>query len=149
MRGNPAQQAMDWMDNDGSTSSVLLTAKRLLAMQAIIAGVVPPSLASGFSVSQIQGTELTLTADNTAFSAKLRQLQPRIIEALARAGWNVMSMRLRVSANGGRPAQRVTPRQARLLEAADLAHFEAIEPSLRPGPLADAINRLLRHHKAR
>lgn len=147
MGTTPVRQALQWMGEDGQTGSVLLTAKRLLAMETAIAAVLPTGLSKGFAVSQVQGTELTLTAENSAFSSKLRQLQPRILAELARAGWNITTLRVRVSAHAGRPVQSKPVRQVIALDNSDLTHFERLETSLRPGPVADAVKRLVRRHR--
>jgi hypothetical protein len=38
-------------------------------------------------------------------------------------------------------------KEARALDAHDLKSFEELRAQLRPGPLADAVSRLLAHHR--
>ena len=62
-------------------------------------------------------------------------------------GWNIAEIKLRV--HGGTrlgPAAK-PPREARLLDQQDLKAFEDLKQNLRPGPLADAVSKLLRHHQ--
>jgi len=147
MAKNPPQQAMQWMDFDHNTASVLMTAKRLLAIESAIASGLPTGLAKGFSASELRASELTLTANNTAYASKLRQLQTRMLEQLNQAGWNVTEIKIRVTAQSPPPTHQPAPKEARALDTSDLKHFETLAGGLRPGPLADAVAKLLKHHK--
>jgi hypothetical protein len=147
MAKNPPQQAMQWMDYDHNTASVLMTAKRLLAIESVISSGLPSGLSKGFCASELRGSEVTLTANNTAFASKLRQLQPRMLEQLNQAGWNVTDIKIRVTAQAPMPTQKSPPKQARALESSDLKHFETLAGGLRPGPLADAVSKLIKRHK--
>ena len=98
-------------------------------------------------MAELSGEELTLITYNTAFAAKIRQFQPRFIEQLNANGWPVTAIRIRVSAEP-RPKHGTKPeRLARTLDKDDLEHFDQLAQTLRPGPLAESVNKLLAHHR--
>ena len=86
---------------------------------------------------------------SAAFAAKFRQLAPRVTAHVQAAGWNLLEIKLRVQGGLGIPAAVQPPREARALDQQDLKTFEALNQQLRPGPLADAVARLLAHHQPR
>lgn len=141
------RQALQWVDNDGRGASVLFTAQRLIALEQSLRQILPANLRQGFAVADLSGEELTLMTYNTAFAAKIRQFQPRFIEQLNANGWPVTAIRIRVSAEP-RPKHGTKPeRLARTLDKDDLEHFDQLAQTLRPGPLADSVNKLLAHHR--
>jgi hypothetical protein len=147
MRSTSNRQALQWMDSDSQGASVLLTAQRLIAIEQSLCLTLPKSLNRGFAVSELSGKMLTLTVYNTAFAAKLRQFQARLVTHLQTEGWPIDEIRLRVSVQPR--AQHVTPmqKQARNLDETDLGHFETLAGALRPGPLADSVQKLLARHR--
>jgi hypothetical protein len=98
-------------------------------------------------VAELSGEDLTLMTYNTAFAAKIRQFQPRFIEQLKADGWPVTTIRIRVSAEPRTKHATKPERLARTLDKGDLDHFDQLAQSLRPGPLADSVNKLLAHHR--
>jgi hypothetical protein len=63
------------------------------------------------------------------------------------AGWNVAEIKLKVQGGLGLPEVTKPPREARTLDQQDLKAFEELRGALRPGPLSDAVAKLLKHHQ--
>jgi len=147
MHMTTSRQALQWMDSDGQGASVLMTAQRLLAIEQSLNLTLPKTLKHGFAVSDISGKVLTLTVYSTAFASKLRQFQSRLVTHLQSEGWPIEEIKLRVSVQPR--AQHVTPmpKEARTLDETDLDHFETLAKGLRPGPLADSVQKLLARHR--
>lgn len=143
-----ASHAMDWVDTDQHISSVVLTAHRLLALENTIRKHLPAALRKAFGAAQLAGTEVTLLVDHAAMAAKIRQMQPRLVQELQGAGWQIQSIKIRVASQPRTPPAVQTQKVAKPLDSEDLTHFKALATSLRKGPLADAVNRLLTHHQA-
>ena len=61
-----------------------------------VRSVLPPAMAAHVKAGPLDEDGWTLLAANSAVSAKLRQLQPRLIEALALKGHKVTSIRVKV-----------------------------------------------------
>lgn len=73
--------------------------QRLKASQACLEAVrvcLPPAMVAYVKAGPIDEEGWTLLAANAAVSAKLRQLQPRLIETLAKRGLKVNAIRVRV-----------------------------------------------------
>lgn len=143
-----ASHALQWAEQGQTTGTVLLTAHRLLALQDIIGKQLPASMRQGFAVAQVKGNELTLIADHAALAAKLRQLQTTLLKHIQQSGWNAETLKIKVASRPNAPLSTPTVKQARPLDAADLTHFKALRQQLDGGPLADAVERLLAHHRA-
>jgi len=73
--------------------------QRLQASQQcleVVRGVLPAPMAAYVKAGPIDEEGWTLLVANSALSAKLRQLQPRLLEALQKKGLKVNAIRVRV-----------------------------------------------------
>jgi hypothetical protein len=137
-----------WLGNDTQTASVLATAQLHLKIRAAVSAALPEAMREAFEVVKIENNTLTLTVSSAAFAAKFRQISPRVTAHIQSHGWSVSEIKLRVQGGIGLAPVVKPPREARLLDQQDLKAFEQLNQQLRPGPLADAVSKLLRHHKA-
>ena len=147
--GNPTKGAhlIGWLGHDAQAASVLATAQLHLKLRAAVEQALPDTMRGAFEVLKIEQSTLTLMVSSAAFAAKFRQLAPRVITHIQAAGWNLLDIKLRVQGGLGIPVAAQPPREARTLDQQDLKTFEALTHQLRPGPLADAVARLLAHHQ--
>jgi hypothetical protein len=63
-----------------------------------ITSLLPPGLRPGVQAGPLEGQVWCLLVDSTAIAAKLRQLQPLLLERLARDGHDITAIRLKVRA---------------------------------------------------
>lgn len=98
---------------------------------------------------RMDGQRLQLAVPTPAHAAKLRQLGPSIGRALSAKGWNLDTIDVTVSGSLQTLGERPTPapKEAQPLEGTALDAFHALHGALRPGPLAEAVAKLLTHHK--
>lgn len=148
MAKTTASHALEWAEQGQSSSAVLLTAQRLIALQQAIGQQLPVAMRHSFAVAQVKGTEITVIADHAALAAKLRQLQPTLIKSVQAAGWNAETLKIKVANRPTSPPTQQSHKQAKPLDDSDLKHFDHLRGQLQSGPLADAITRLLAHHRA-
>jgi hypothetical protein len=118
-----------------------------LKMRSAVFSALPQNMRSAFEVVKLENHILTLMVSSAAFAAKFRQLAPRVATHMQSMGWNVAEIKLKVQGGLGLPEVAKPPREARTLDQQDLKAFEALRDALRPGPLADAVAKLLRHHQ--
>lgn len=141
--------ALGWLGHDTQGAGVLATARIHLQVQRLIATALPPALASVCQVAKLEKTSLQLAVPSPSHAAKLRQLAPTIVRTLAASGWNLETITVKVQANlpksGAKSAR--PPKEAMPLGHTALDAFKTLHDNLRPGPLAEAIARLLAHHK--
>jgi hypothetical protein len=136
-----------WLGHDAQAASVLATAQLHIKLRALVEQALPATMRGAFEVLKIERGTLTLTVSSAAFAAKFRQLAPRVTSHIQAAGWNLLEIKLRVQGGLGIPAAVTPKKEARALDQQDLKTFEALTHKLRPGPLADAVARLLAHHQ--
>lgn len=141
-----ATLALDWLSADTHGASVLATAQNLLDAEQEVKRVLPPGIAAVCRVARIEKQSVTLAVPSAAHASKLRQLGPRILTRLNDAGWNLNEITVRVQ---GALIQSATPpseRTAEPLGPTALTAFSQLNDALTPGPLSDAIQRLLKRH---
>jgi len=137
-----------WLGNEPQAASVLATAQLHIKIRNAVSAALPLAMRGAFEVIKIESNILTLTVSSAAFAAKFRQLAPRVTTHIQSLGWNLTEIKLRVQGGMSLPPVSKPPREARILDAQDLKSFEDLNQQLRPGPLADAVARLLKHHRS-
>lgn len=142
--------ALGWLGHDMRGAGVLATARKHLQIQYAVAAVLPAPLGAVCQVGKLENQCLHLVVPSAAHAAKMRQLAPRIARSLADQGWNLNEIAIKVQAGLPKPGARQPrpPKEAQPLGDKALGAFETLHDNLRPGPLADAIAKLLRHHKS-
>lgn len=143
-----ASHALAWAEQGQNTAAVVLTAQRLIHLQDIVAKQLPMPMRQGFAVAQVKGNELTLIAEHAALAAKLRQLTPRLLKQINESGWQATSLKIKVATRPNAPPAHQVLKQAVPLDANALSHFEQLREQIRPGPLTQAIDRLLSRHRS-
>lgn len=138
--------ALTWLRTDQHGASVLTTAKNLLAAEQEARRVLPPGIADVCRVARIEGQQITLAVPSAAYASKLRQLAPRVLVRLNDAGWNLNEISVRVQGSLAQSVTEPPQRQAEPLGAIALEAFGRLHAGLTPGPLSDAIQRLLKRH---
>ena len=136
-----------WLGHDSQSANVLATAQMHLKMRSAVVSALPINMRSAFEVVKLENQVLTLMVSSAAFAAKFRQLAPRVTTHMQTAGWNIAEIKLKVQGGLGLPEVVKPPREARTLDQNDLKAVETLQTALRPGPLADAVAKLLRHHQ--
>jgi len=138
---------ISWLGTDAHAAGVLATAHDLLAVQNIITQCLPTGFAQVCRAAQIQQQQLTLSVPSAAFASKLRQLTPRILDILHHHGWQVNKIRITVQKSRVPMDPATMPRDVHPLDQSGLAAFQNLHSQLPAGPLADAVNQLLRRHQ--
>lgn len=145
----PATLAMSWLGSDQQGSQVLTTVRNLIAAEHAVKKAMPPALASVCKVARIDRQQITLAVPSAAYASRLRQLAPRILVLLNDNGWNLTEMIVKVQAALLQSQIKTASRQVEPLDHTALAAFDELQRSLPSGPLANAIGRLLAHHRDR
>lgn len=146
-KSGPAGLALSWLDGDQHGASVLATARMMLAVERATRQALPPALAQACKVARIDRQQITLAVPGAAYAAKLRQLAPRILQLLADSGWNLNEIHVRIQAGLLQTETKTAPRDFVPLGDVALQAFQELHNNTPPGPLADAISRLLDHHR--
>lgn len=142
----PAELALDWLNTDTQGSNVLDTARRYLAAERIIADVLTGTLGRDCKVAHIERQHLILAVPSPAHAAKLRQLAPTVLQALNQHGWNLNEIGVRVQASLQQNVTKKAPREIKPIDANAIEAFQVLQQNLKPGPLADAVAKLIKGH---
>lgn len=137
-----------WLDASPGGSSIMAVAKHHIQIQEALQKILPTPLGAVCEVARAEQNRLLLAVPSAAHAAKLRQLAPSISRTLCAQGWNLTEISIRIQADLRQLKsqwQRPKP-MARPLDASALQAFSELHQDLQPGPLADAVARLLRHH---
>jgi len=113
--------------------------RQLMALQSVLAEVLPGDLATSVSVALVKAGELTLSADNGAVAAKLRQMAPRILIKLRQLGHEITGIRLQVQVR--MRDNSLSPKQISLSPRARDA-INLLSERLETSPLKAALKRL-------
>jgi len=138
---------LGWLGSDSQSANVLATANMHLKIRSAVVQKLPINMRNGFEVVKLENHVLTLMVSSAAFAAKFRQFSPTVTSSLQTAGWNLKEIKLKVQGGLGLPEVQKPLREARVLDQGDLKAFETLKLNLRPGPLADAVSKLLIHHQ--
>lgn len=114
-------------------------AEQLLALQRHYERIAPPSLMRASRVLLLEGQTLTLAADNSAASAKLRQLAPELTRLFQSAGCEVTGIQVKVQV--AQPSIMRTPTPVSL-SAIGRQQLVDLADKLADSPLKNALQRL-------
>jgi hypothetical protein len=116
--------------------------RQLMAMQSVLAEVLPGNLATSASVALVKAGEMILFADNGAVAAKLRQMAPRILISLRQRGYEITGIRLQVQVS---IRDNPLPQKQISLSSEARNAIDLLSERLKASPLKAALKRLGRH----
>ena len=116
--------------------------RQLMAMQSVLAEVLPGNLATSASVALGKAGEMILFADNGAVAAKLRQMAPRILISLRQRGYEITGIRLQVQVS---IRDNPLPQKQISLSSEARNAIDLLSERLKASPLKAALKRLGRH----
>jgi hypothetical protein len=148
--------ATDWLGQDQHFAKLSRQANRLIELQNLLTKrfrLAKLSVANTETSARLRGAStplsnesedvsvLTLMVSNTAQAAKLRQIEPQILEFLRQSGWNFSRIRTRPQTSTAHPV--VTAAQPRMpLSQESLAQIARTTDNLPEGPVKTALERL-------
>jgi hypothetical protein len=140
--------AVDFLHAHDRMASLLPTAMRIAALQKDCAETLP-EMFSSCEVLQFESEKLVLSVPGAALAARLKQTLPRLMDGLAKRGWQVSSVKLKVQV---RQTGRSIVRQKQIaMSATALNAFLELENALEKKPhndaLRDALRALVQRHQ--
>jgi len=120
-------------------------ARLLLNTQAALDRALPAALSGHVRVMQLENSVLSVACDSGAVASRLRQLSDALVVGLVKRG--IAAASLRVSVNPELMARYVHPVEKAGLPPAALDGLAHLNAEIEDGPLKDALDKLLRHHR--
>lgn len=121
-------------------------ARALMKTQAALERSLPAALAGRVRVMQLENGVLSLACDSGASASRLRHQGAALLERLAAQG--IAAASVRVSVDPALMARYAPPVDKPGVPPAALDGLSHLNEAIEPGPLKDALTRLLRHHGA-
>lgn len=141
----PAHRINYFLKTPSDAPSWLDEVRQLNKLQQTFSGLVPPPLARACTVGQYARGTMLIYADNGAIAAKLKQLTPRLLLDFWKTGLEVSVIRVEVQV---RPSRPEAPPICSRMSPAGLKSLESLASELPESPLREALDRLLKHHRA-
>lgn len=115
------------------------TARQLMVLQRMYQSIAPPSLQHSSRILQLRHQLLSISADNGAVAAKLRQMTPELISLFQARGCEVTGIQIRVQVTS--PPRVPQPKARKLGKTAQQA-LDKLNATLADSPLKTALRRL-------
>ena len=120
-------------------------ARALLNTQGALDRALPAALAGHVRVMQLENGQLSLACDSGAVASRLRHQTDALMASLGKHGVDVTTVRVIV--NPDLLARYVHPVEKTGLPPAALDGLAHLTAEIEEGPLKDALDRLLSHHR--
>jgi len=115
--------------------------KQLAVLQSALAEILPDDLSTSIRVSVMKAGSVTLSANNSATAAKLKQLTPRILDALRKHVHEINGIRVEVQLRTG---DNPLPEKQISMSSGASEAIESLSKQLDTSPLKVALDRLSR-----
>src|SRR5512139_2285866 len=86
-----------------SAGHLIAQAEQLVQLRRIAAGVLPVELRRSTAIANVKHGKVVIFAENAAVAARLRLLEPALIDALAREALQVTGLQVKVQVPDGSP----------------------------------------------
>jgi hypothetical protein len=128
-------------------NGLAVRARALLGTQAALERALPAALAGHVRVMQLENGVLSLACDSGATASRLRQQTDALLASLGKQ--RIAATSLRIGVNPELHARYVHPVEKHGLPPAALDGLAHLNAEIEDGPLKDAIEHLLQHHRTR
>lgn len=128
-------------------NGLAVRARALLRMQDALDRALPPSLTGHVRVMQFENGSLSVACDSGAVATRLRQQTAAVLASLGKHG--VDAQAIRASVNPELRAPYVHPAEKPGVPQSALDSLAHLNGEIEDGPLKEALDRLLRHHRSR
>jgi hypothetical protein len=123
--------ATDFLRRDDKMAALLPAIERMAALQKDCATALP-AMFKYCEILAFEGGQLVLSLPNASLAAKLKQQLPKLQEALAKRGWQVQGVKLKVQMT--KPAEIREPMRELSLSAAAVTAFDELGDTLEQTP---------------
>ncbi len=135
----------DLLDRSDALARLRVGVRQATALSADLRGLLPDYLVNNVEPGGIQDGVLSVLTRHSALAARLRHLEPGLVEALALKGWPVRKLKIRISPQ---PMPNAPPAAKAKLSPAALASLSSLRDTLAASPLRASLERLVEHHTA-
>ncbi|UUM21724.1 DUF721 domain-containing protein [Mycoavidus sp. SF9855] len=116
--------------------------EQIAALERDLAAALPDYLAPNVSPGPIKNGLLTLLTAHNALAARLRHLEPGLLQALQQRGWLVHAIKIRVQLQHAKPTSVAKKTH---LSRAGFTCLQALRQKIAPSPLQTAVAQMIEH----
>jgi hypothetical protein len=140
-----ARKVSDILGDSGELGTIAEAARRVARLQRLYLEAVPRELVESSRIGWARGDVLSITADNGAAAAKLRQIPARILHHMRQTGFEFSSMRIEIQV--GRPFRLGAYRHTKPLSSHALSAIDRTLAEISDSPLKAALAMLSRRRR--
>lgn len=133
----------DLLERSDALARLQVGVRQARALSADLGALLPDYLVSNVETGGIQDGVLSVLTRHSALAARLRHLEPGLIEALAQKGWPIRKLKIRISPQ---PMPNAPPAAKAKLSPAALASLSILRDTLTASPLRESLERMVEHH---
>jgi hypothetical protein len=137
-----SQRLSSFFAGNAALHTLARKSQELAALDRLYRTAIPPSLAGGSRVVNLERNVLRVGADNSAIAAKLRQLAPQILLRIQETNAEITGILVKVQV--GQPARKPT-RPPHVVGRAGKEKIADLASTLDNSPLRAALLRLIKH----
>lgn len=130
-----------YLETEEGAGKVLAHARLLVKLAGLYQDIAPPHLAQASRLANFKSGIIVIHASSGAVAAKLRQMAPRLVDALAKLGLECRGVQVKVQA--AQAHEPLRPATQKPLSARTSEGLAALSASLPASPLRDALGTLL------
>jgi hypothetical protein len=149
LKRRTAVEATDFLRRHDRLAALLPAVERMARLQKDCAECLP-AMFKYCEILAFEDGQLTLSLPTTALAAKLKQQLPKLQETLARRGWQVLGVKLKVQM--AKPAEIKEQMRALELPGAAVDAFDELSATLAPTPqnaaLIEAVKAMVARRRA-
>lgn len=143
-----AKQVGEFLDASPGIDRLTSQAASLLALRQVLAGALPEPLRRSCAIANYKQGKVIVLADSAAVAARLRLLEPSLVELLGQRGLQVTGLRVDVQP-GVRRRTQLTEEKSLLLSAAASEALGRAARRIPAGALREALEALARRGNRR
>ncbi|AGF49990.1 hypothetical protein BCUE_0861 [Candidatus Kinetoplastibacterium blastocrithidii TCC012E] len=142
-------KAIDWLRSNRKINETLVTAYNYIKIKQLVSTVLPEYLKNSFHIIKTEQNSITIAVDGATYATRIRQLSPSILNKIKTTySLNLEIIKIKIINNCLASEIKIINKQKNYISNNTIKYFEQLREKSKPGPLKDAIEKLIEHHKS-
>ncbi|AGF48550.1 hypothetical protein CONE_0833 [Candidatus Kinetoplastibacterium oncopeltii TCC290E] len=141
-------KAIDWLVSNNKINETLDVAYTYIKIKHLISKILPDYLKKSFYIIKTEQNSITIAVDNAIYATRMRQLSYSIVNELKITySKNIKNIKIKIINEYLTLKTKTIIKKKNNISIKGINSFEQLQENSKPGPLKDAIKRLIAHHK--
>ncbi|AGF49268.1 hypothetical protein [Candidatus Kinetoplastidibacterium galati] len=142
-------KVIDWLSSNNQINETLSVAYNYIQIKQLISKVLPDYLKNSFHIIKTEKSSITIAVESAIYATRVRQLSLSIVnEAKITYNKNIETIKIKIINDYVPLKTKTINKQKNRIPNKGIRSFEQLQENSKPGPLKDAIRRLIEHHKS-